>query len=265
MLAAAVASGVLGLEAMGVAVVGPVPAGLPQLRLPNVPLDLLDNLLAEAAGLAIVSFSSMMLTAQSFASKNRYDIDADREFAALGAANLASALSQGFAVSGASSRTAMSDAAGGRTQVSGLVAAAAVALVLLFLTGPIAHIPIAALSAVLVAAALSLLDIATLRIFYRIDRREFVLSLLAMLGVVAVGAVDAILVVLVLSILRFVQLVSRPAGGGPGLRAGASGLPLAGAPSGSAGRVGRGALSLQRTAGVLQRAVLQAPGAQGSR
>ena len=104
----------------------------------------------------------------------------------------------------------MSDAAGGRTQVSGLVAAAAVALVLLFLTGPIAHIPIAALSAVLVAAALSLLDIATLRIFYRIDRREFVLSLLATLGVVAVGAVDAILVVLVLSILRFVQLVSRP-------------------------------------------------------
>ena len=210
MLAAAVASGVLGLEAMGVAVVGPVPGGLPQLRMPSLPLDLLDNLLAEAAGLAIVSFSSMMLTAQSFASKNRYDIDADREFAALGAANLASALSQGFAVSGASSRTAMSDAAGGRTQVSGLVAAAAVALVLLFLTGPIAHIPIAALSAVLVTAALSLLDIATLRIFYRIDRREFVLSLLATLGVVAVGAVDAILVVLVLSILRFVQLVSRP-------------------------------------------------------
>jgi MFS superfamily sulfate permease-like transporter len=78
-----------------------------------------------------------MLTARSFAAKNRYDVDVDREFSALGAANIASALSQGFAISGADSRTAMSDAAGGRTRVAGLFVASAVALVLIFLTGPL--------------------------------------------------------------------------------------------------------------------------------
>jgi MFS superfamily sulfate permease-like transporter len=139
--AAAAAVRLLGLDAAGVKVVGDVPAGLPPFRLPNFPLEMLDDLLAAAAGVALVSFSSMMLTSRSFASKNRYEIDPDREFAALGAANLASALSQGFAVSGADSRTAMIDASGGRTQVTGLVAAGAVAAVLLFLTGPAAACP----------------------------------------------------------------------------------------------------------------------------
>src|SRR5436853_7754072 len=101
----------------------------------------------------------MMLTARSFAAKNRYEIDVDQEFAALGAANIAAAVSQGFAVSGADSRTAMSDAAGGRTRVTGLVAAVSLAVVLLFLTGPLQYVPIAALGAVLVIAAFSLLDL----------------------------------------------------------------------------------------------------------
>jgi MFS superfamily sulfate permease-like transporter len=158
----------------------------------------------------MVTFSSMMLTSRSFASKNRYDIDADREFAALGAANIATALSHGFAVSGADSRTAMSDASGGRTQATGLVAAATIAIVLLFFTGPLRYIPTAALGAVLVKAALSLIDIPALRIIYTIDRREFALSVLATLGVVAVGSMQAILVAVILAILRFVKLVSRP-------------------------------------------------------
>jgi MFS superfamily sulfate permease-like transporter len=150
------------------------------------------------------------LTSRSFASKNRYDIDADREFAALGAANIASALSHGFAVSGADSRTAMSDAAGGRTQVTGLVAAATIAVVLMFFTGPLRYVPIAALGAILVKAAFSLVDLKALQMIYGIDRREFALSVLSMLGVVAVGAIHAILVAVALAILRFVKLVSRP-------------------------------------------------------
>jgi MFS superfamily sulfate permease-like transporter len=105
----------------------------------------------------------------------------------------------------------MSDAAGGRTQVTGLVAAVAMVLVLLFLTDAIAKIPIAALSAVLITAALSLFDVATLRMFYRLDLREFALSVIAALGVVAIGAIEAILLVVILSLLRFVRLVSRPA------------------------------------------------------
>lgn len=210
MVAAVIAVKLFGLDARGVKTIGDIPAGLPALRFPSVPVGLLPQLVAEAAGLALVSFSSMMLTARSFASKNRYDIDTDREFAALGAANIAAALSQGFAVSGADSRTAMNDAAGGRTQVTGLMAAASIAAVLLFFTGPLRYLPIAALGAVLVKAAVSLMDQSSLRLLYRIDRKEFALSLLATLGVVAVGAVPAILFTVILGLLRFVHLVSRP-------------------------------------------------------
>ena len=200
----------LNLSALGVKTIGYVPAGLPELELPRVDPKLLPTLLAEAAGLALVSFSSLMLTARSFAAKNGYDIDADQDFAALGAANIASAVSQGFAVSGADSRTAMSNEAGGRTNAVGLVSAAAVALVLLFFTAPLQYVPIAALGAVLIAAAISLIDFGSLRLFYRIDRTEALLSVLATLGVVAVGAVNAILFAVVLALLRFIRLVSRP-------------------------------------------------------
>jgi len=200
----------LGLDSQGVAVLGAVPAGLPELRFPSVPLDLFDDLAGAAAGLALVSFSSMMLTARSFAAKNRYEIEADREFAALGAANLAASVSQGFAISGADSRTAMADASGGRTQVTGLVAAATIALVLLFLTEPLRYVPIAALGAVLIKASLSLLDVQTLREMYRLDRRELALSQLATVGVIWVGAVPAILVAVILALLRFVRVTSRP-------------------------------------------------------
>ena len=200
----------LNLSALGVKTIGHVPAGLPELELPIVDPKMLPALLAEAAGLALVSFSSLMLTARSFAAKNGYDIDADQDFAALGAANIASAVSQGFAVSGADSRTAMSNEAGGRTHAVGLVVAAAVALVLLFFTAPLQYVPMAALGAVLIAAAMSLIDFGSLRLFYRIDPTEALLSVLATLGVVAVGAVNAILFAVVLALLRFIRLVSRP-------------------------------------------------------
>jgi len=198
------------LENLGVKIVGEVPAGLPHLRFPNFSLNLIPSLLGDAAGLALVSFSSMMLTSRSFAARNKYDIDADREFAALGVANIASALSQGFAVSGADSRTAMNDAAGGRTQVTGLVAAASIAIVLLLFTEPLRFVPIAALGAVLVKAGFSLIDLKALRLIFRIDRYEFALSILATLGVVAIGAIQAILLVVVISTLRFVHLMARP-------------------------------------------------------
>jgi high affinity sulfate transporter 1 len=210
MILAAIAVRLLGLEQHGVKIVGDVPAGLPPIRFPRFSLDLIPTIFGDAAGLALVSFSSMMLTSRSFASKNKYDVDADQEFAALGAANIASAISQGFAVSGADSRTAMSDAAGGRTQVTGIVAAGAIAAVLLFLTGPLRYVPIPALGAVLVKAGMSLVDLKALNTIYRIERREFVLSIIATLGVVAVGAIHAILFVVALATLRFVRLVARP-------------------------------------------------------
>ncbi len=210
MIVTGVAVKLFGLEAAGVKTVGAVPAGLPPFTLPHFPLNMLPHLCAEAAGIALIGFSSMMLTARSFASKNRYEIDTDREFAALGVADIAAALSQGFAVSGADSRTAMSDASGGRTRVTGLITAAAVAAVLLFFTGPLQFVPVAALGAVLVKAAYSLLDLKALKTFFQFDRRELALSLIATIGVAAVGAIQAILVAVILALLRFVRIVSRP-------------------------------------------------------
>ena len=99
-----------------------------------------------------------MVTARSFATRNHYDVDVDREFIALGACNVAAGFSHGFAVTGADSRTAVSDAMGGKTQVTGLVAAAAIAILLLFFTGPLSYLPGSALGAVLISAGLGLFD-----------------------------------------------------------------------------------------------------------
>ncbi len=198
------------LDQVGVKVLGAVPAGLPGLSVPTVDVTFLPALVADAAGLALVSFSSLMLTSRSFASRNRYTVDADQDLAALGVANICSAFSQGFAIAGADSRTATADSAGGRTHATGLFAAAAVALVLIFFTAPLAYVPVAALGAVLIVAGLSLVDIKTLFFICRVDRAEATISILATVGVVAFGAIEGILVAVVLAVLRFVRLSARP-------------------------------------------------------
>jgi MFS superfamily sulfate permease-like transporter len=207
---AALAVALFGLDKDGVAILGRVPRGLPPLRWPVFPVEYLPKLIADAAGLGLVLFSSGMLTARSFAEKNRYDINVDREFAAYGAANIASALSQGFAVTGADSRTAMVDSAGGRTQVTGLVAASSIALILLFFTTPLQYVPVPALGAVLVFASVTLFNVSTLRRMWSVDKTAVGLSVITTLGVVAFGAIQAILVAVVLSLIQFVKLVARP-------------------------------------------------------
>ena len=168
-------------------------------------------LLSGAAGLALVSFTSGMVTARSFAARNRYEIDVDREFIALGACNVAAGLSQGFAVTGADSRTAVSDAMGGKTQVTGLVAAATMAIVLLFFTGPLRYLPISALGAVLISAGIGLFDWKALVRFYRIQEGEFVVCVAAMLGVVTLGALQGIALAIALAMLVLLIRSSRPA------------------------------------------------------
>jgi high affinity sulfate transporter 1 len=210
MFVAGVAVHVFALDALGIATIGAVPGGLPAFHLPVVPVEMLPTLVAEAAGLALMSFSNMMIAARSFAAKNRYVVDADREMAALGATNIAAALAQSFVVSGTNSRTAVADAAGGRTQVTGIVSALAVAVVALFLTAPLQYVPSVVLAAVLVTAGLALLDIGKLKMIYRIDRSEAFLSIVATVGVVLVGPINAIMLTVVLALLRFVRLASRP-------------------------------------------------------
>jgi high affinity sulfate transporter 1 len=200
----------LGLDRAGVGVIGEVPPGLPTLRVPEVPIDMLGLLLAQAAALALVSFTSSIVTTRAFASKNRYEIDVDREFAALGVAQVCASISQAFPVAGADSRTATNDSAGGRTQVTSLVAAGTLAVVLLFFTGPIRYVPTAALGAVLIKSAISLVDAKGFREILLIDRREFVLAVLTMLGVVWWGAIDAVLLAVLLALLRFVRIAARP-------------------------------------------------------
>ena len=202
--------GLMDLPAMGVAVLAPVPAGLPAPALPLVPLETIPKLLGSAAGLALVLFTSGTITSRSFASRGGYEVDVDQELVAYGAANIAASLTQGFVVTGADSRTAMAVTAGGRTQVTGLVAAATIAVVLLVFTGPLQFVPVAALGVVLIAAALSLLDIASLRQFWRMDQREFGLSLVTTAGVVALGSINGILFAVALAIMRFVKHTARP-------------------------------------------------------
>jgi high affinity sulfate transporter 1 len=210
MAVAALVALIFRLERAGVAMIGLVPGGLPQLAIPSVPLSVLPVLLAEAAGLALVSFSSMMLVARSFADKNRYDVDPDREIAALGAANLAAAISQSFVVTGSGPRTAIAESAGGRTQVAGLVSAGIVVVVLLFLTAPLRFVPTVSLAAILIVTGLSLINWKDLRAIHRIEPQEFWLAVIATVGVLLFGAIQAILFVVVLALLRFVRLTARP-------------------------------------------------------
>ena len=152
----------------------------------------------------------MMSTARGFAAKNGYAIDVNQDMIALGVSDLASGFSRGFVVSGADSRTAVADSAGGKTQLTALVAAATMAVVLLFLTRPIAYLPTAALAAILVSSALGLFDVASLQRYYRISRSEFWLSVVAMLGVMTVGVLPGVLIAVGLALLKLLRLASRP-------------------------------------------------------
>lgn len=201
---------VLGLDQGGVAILGSVPAGLPSMNFKLFDLSTFSMLIADAAGIVLVSFTSGVLTAKSFARRNRYEIDANQELFAFGACNLASGLAQGFPVTGADSRTAVNDAMGGKTQLVGLVAAGSMLLVLFFLTGPLAYIPTAALAAVIMVSAFGLFDFSELRNLYKISRREFLLSAGTTLGVLIVGVLPGVLLTVVLSLLWLLFVVSRP-------------------------------------------------------
>jgi len=213
LLAAALGIGavyVLGLDPRGVGVVGVVPVGFPAPHIPSLHGDDLRPLVFGACGIVLVSFCSMMTTARGFAAKNGYAINVNQDMIALGISDLASGFSRGFVVSGADSRTAVADSAGGKTQVTSLVAAATMAAVLLFLTGPLAYVPTAALAAILISSALGLFDVASLRRYYRVSRPEFWLSLVAMLGVMTVGVLQGVLIAVALALLKLLRLASRP-------------------------------------------------------
>ncbi|MCE5241469.1 SulP family inorganic anion transporter [bacterium] len=209
-VAGIVFSRLLNLEAAGVAVTGVVPPGLPPFAFPEVPVADLQTLVAGALGVALLSFSSGILTARSFAIRGGYAVDPNREFIGIGAANLAAGLSQGFAVSGADSRTAVVETAGGRTQLAQLVGAVGVALILLFATRPLSYLPTAALAAIVIAAVWRLFEYETMCWFRRVSLPEFRLAVITTLGVITVGMAPGVLIAVILSIIGVLARASRP-------------------------------------------------------
>jgi len=204
------ASAAFRLGDRGVAQLGTIPAGLPALMIPDIAASDVAPLVIGAVGLALISFNSAMVTARSFAVKNRYEIDANQEFIALGVADIGAGLLQGFAISGADSRTAVNDSVGGKSQVTGLVAAGLLVVVLVFLTAPLSLLPITVLAAVLINAAIGLFDLSALVRLRRISRQEFRLSIVTLLGVITVGVLPGVLIAVGLALIQLLARASHP-------------------------------------------------------
>ncbi|MEY9098735.1 MFS superfamily sulfate permease-like transporter [Sinorhizobium fredii] len=169
-------------EARGIAIVGNIPEGLPTLTLPRMGDLPFATMLVGAAAIFLVSFGSGVITARSFGTLGGYQVDPNRELTGFGAANIAAGLFGTFPVTASDSRTAVNFVVGGHSQIAGLVAAATLMAVLLFLGGILRILPIPALGAILAATALSLIDLAALKHIWRVSRMEFIFALIAMWG-----------------------------------------------------------------------------------
>jgi len=187
----------------GVATVGVLPQGLPRPSLPWTSLHDVGLLLLGAVGITLVSLTDTIATASSFAARRGDEVDPNQEMVGMGAANVATGLFRGFAVSTSASRTAVAEQAGAKSQLTGVVGAGIVVVLLLFLNGLLADLPQAALAAVVIAAALSLLDVRALRRYWDVRRSALVLSLTASLGVIVFGVLQGILVAIVLAVMLF--------------------------------------------------------------
>jgi high affinity sulfate transporter 1 len=194
------AAAVLDLADHGVSVVGVLPQGFPPFTVPDVRLADLGPLVGGALGIALVALTDTISTASSFAARSGEEVDGQREMIGIGAANLAAGLFQGFPVSTSGSRTAVAERAGAKTQVTGLVGAVAIVLILLLFPGLLRDLPQPILAAVVIAASLSLADLRGTVRLYRMRRAEFLLSLAAFLGVVLLGVLPGIALAIALSI-----------------------------------------------------------------
>lgn len=223
-LLAAAAVALLDLGADGVDLVGAVPAGLPVPRLPDVGIDDVTALLFPAIGVTVVAYTDNALTGRAFATRNGYTLDPNQELLALGGANAAAGLVQGFPVSSSGSRTVIGDSLGSRSQLYSLVAVVVVVATLLVLRPLLASFPDAALGGVVVWAAVRLVDGAELRRIARFRSSELVLALTTTVAVVVVDILYGVLVAVGLSILDLLRRVARPHDGVLGYVPGMAGM-----------------------------------------
>jgi high affinity sulfate transporter 1 len=201
---------VLDLAARGVSVIGVLPQGFPVPTLPSATASDLPILLAAAVGISLVAIGDTISTTGGFAARAGYEVDGDQELAGIGSANLAAGLFSGFPVSTSGSRTAVSFQSGAKTQLTGIVAAALVLLMLLFVPGLVQAMPQPVLAAVVIAASISLFDVAELRRLYRVRRTEFALAVGCGLGVAFVGVLQGIVIAVVLSVMYIFKRASSP-------------------------------------------------------
>ncbi|MCE3553144.1 STAS domain-containing protein [Pseudonocardia sp. RS11V-5] len=209
-LLAAGAVAALGLDRIGVATIGTVPSGLPVPGLPALSLADYGSLVLPALGVAVVGYTDVVLTGRAFADRTTTPLDADRELVALGGANLASGLVGAFPVSSSGSRTALGAATGARSQLHSVVALLAVLAVLLVGGRVLATLPRAALGALVVYAALRLIEVGEFRRIARFRRSELLLALATVAAVLALGVLYGVLAAVGLSLLDLVRRIARP-------------------------------------------------------
>ena len=199
---AAVAVNALDLESHGVGTVGVIPQGIPPFTVPMVSWSDVPPLFLGALAIAVVALADTMSTASAFAARRGEQVRGNQEMIGIGAANIAAGFFQGFPVSTSGSRTAVAEQARSKSQVTGLVGAAVITLVLVFASSAMQYVPQPTLGAIVIAAALSLADVAGTRRLWRQRRMEFTLSIIALLGVALLGVLPGILVAVGLSILN---------------------------------------------------------------
>ena len=203
------ASSIFNLADHGVSLIGTLPKGFPPLTVPS-PISDLPLLVAGALGIALVALTDTISTASSFAARTGQEVDGNGEMIGIGAANVAAGFFQGFPVSTSGSRTAVAEQAGAKTQLTGVVGAALIVLMLVLVPGLLKNLPNPTLGAVVIAASLSLADVpGTIRL-WRQRRIEFALSITAFLGVALLGVLQGIAVAVALSILNVFRRAWRP-------------------------------------------------------
>ena len=194
----------------GISVLGPLPPGLPSPRLPLVHVDDLVPILTGGLAVALVSFADTSVLSRTYAARLRTPVDPNQEMVGLGVANLAAAFFQGFPISSSSSRTPVAEAAGARTQLTGIVGALVIALLLVLAPALLQHLPHTALAAVVIASAIGLIEVSDLRRIYRIQRWEFWLSMTCFAGVAVLGAIPGIALAIVIAVIEFLWDGWRP-------------------------------------------------------
>ena len=193
-----------------ISVVGPVPRGIPLPAIPDVGLSDIGQLVVAAIGIALVSFADTSVLSRTYAGRSGYRVDPNRELIGLGIANLSAGFFRGFPISSSSSRTPVAESAGSRTQLTGVVGALTITLLLVAAPWLTMNLPTAALAAVVIAAALRIFDFNALRVFYRVRRSDFILSIVAFLGVATLGVIPGIVLAVGVSILDVLRRVWRP-------------------------------------------------------